>query len=201
MLKLPSKFLQQHGSKIRDGLAVLKLVASLGRCAGLPLDLQGMPTEVVSMARSACTGSGPARRLDEARLHGGVSHLSPLAARASPDPHPAMPLAPCGLLASMRAARLIIAHCTLHSARTGGGPSRQDVRSVARQRRLSRGAGHLAKPRGRALLQVLQDLQVLRDIAHCGGHGQGLPRAQRASASPLLPLRAAHHMEWPHSQP
>ena len=27
MLKLPSKFLLQHGSKIRDGLAVLKLVA------------------------------------------------------------------------------------------------------------------------------------------------------------------------------
>ena len=26
MLKLPSKFLQQHGSKIRDGLTVLKLV-------------------------------------------------------------------------------------------------------------------------------------------------------------------------------
>ena len=27
MLKLPSKFLQQHGSKIRDGLTVLKLVS------------------------------------------------------------------------------------------------------------------------------------------------------------------------------
>jgi len=27
VLKLPNKFLQQHGSKIRDGLAVLKLVA------------------------------------------------------------------------------------------------------------------------------------------------------------------------------
>ena len=27
MLKLPSKFLQQHGSKIRDGLIVLKLVS------------------------------------------------------------------------------------------------------------------------------------------------------------------------------
>ena len=26
MLKLPNKFLRQHGSKIRDGLAVLKLV-------------------------------------------------------------------------------------------------------------------------------------------------------------------------------
>ena len=26
MLKLPSHFLRQHGSKIRDGLAVLKLV-------------------------------------------------------------------------------------------------------------------------------------------------------------------------------
>jgi len=78
VLKLPSKFLQQHGSKIRDGLAVLKLVsptpnpnlnpnpnstlnnrdpipnqvAGLGKCAGLPLDLGGMPTEVVSMART-----------------------------------------------------------------------------------------------------------------------------------------------------
>merc|ERR1719389_1068411 len=49
VLKLPSHFLQQHGSKIRDGLIVLKLVAGLGRCAGLPLDLGGMPTEVVSM--------------------------------------------------------------------------------------------------------------------------------------------------------
>merc|ERR1719424_191588 len=28
---------------------VLKLVAGLGKCAGLPLDLEGMPTEVVSM--------------------------------------------------------------------------------------------------------------------------------------------------------
>ena len=96
MLKLPSKFLQQHGSKIRDGLTVLKLVspdprpnpnpnsnpnpkpnldpkpnwltlspyllpnpnphqvAGLGRCAGLPLDLGGMPTEVVAMAHQAC---------------------------------------------------------------------------------------------------------------------------------------------------
>jgi hypothetical protein len=27
VLKLPSHFLRQHGSKIRDGLAVLKLVA------------------------------------------------------------------------------------------------------------------------------------------------------------------------------
>ena len=27
MLKLPNKFLRQHGSKIRDGLAVLKLVS------------------------------------------------------------------------------------------------------------------------------------------------------------------------------
>jgi len=49
ILKLPSKFLKQHGSKIRDGLTVLKLVAGLGKCAGLPLDLGGMPTEVVSM--------------------------------------------------------------------------------------------------------------------------------------------------------
>ena len=29
MLKLPSKFLQQHGSKIRDGLTVLKLVSPI----------------------------------------------------------------------------------------------------------------------------------------------------------------------------
>ena len=49
MLKLPNKFLQQHGSKIRDGLAVLKLVAGLGRCAGLPLNLEGLPKQVVSM--------------------------------------------------------------------------------------------------------------------------------------------------------
>ena len=51
VLTLPSKFLQQHGDKIRDGLTVLKWVVSLGRCAGLPLPcLQGMPTQVVSMA-------------------------------------------------------------------------------------------------------------------------------------------------------
>ena len=95
MLKLPSKFLQQHGSKIRDGLTVLKLVASLGRCAGLPLDLGGMPTEVVSMAQHACRDSGPACRLVAAQLHAHahVSHLSPLPARASPYPYPAIPLA------------------------------------------------------------------------------------------------------------
>ena len=53
MLSLPSKFLQQHGGKIRDGLIVLKLVAGLGKIAGLPLSLEGMPTEVVSMARGS----------------------------------------------------------------------------------------------------------------------------------------------------
>ena len=93
VLKLPNTFLLQHGSKIRDGLLVLKLVrpnpnphlslapslhphpnpnqvAGLGRCAGLPLNLSGMPYEVVSMARHACRGSGPACRLDAARPRG-----------------------------------------------------------------------------------------------------------------------------------
>ncbi len=117
VLKLPNTFLLQHGSKIHDGLIVLKLVspnpnpnpnpnsnpspnpnpspspnpgptpnltqnlnlnlqlhpypnptpnpnqvAGLGRCAGLPLNLSGMPYEVVSMARAACRqeGCGPA---------------------------------------------------------------------------------------------------------------------------------------------
>ena len=50
VLKLPSKFLQQHGGKIRDGLTVLKCLAALGKCAGLPLGLEGMPRTVVSMA-------------------------------------------------------------------------------------------------------------------------------------------------------
>jgi hypothetical protein len=50
VLKLPNKFLQQHGGKIRDGLTVLKCLAALGRCAGLPLGLEGMPRNVVSMA-------------------------------------------------------------------------------------------------------------------------------------------------------
>ena len=65
VLTLPSKFLQQHGDKIRDGLTVLKWVVSLGRCAGLPLPcLQGMPTQVVSMAnwlggRSSRLGTAP----------------------------------------------------------------------------------------------------------------------------------------------
>lgn len=34
VLKLPSKFLQQHGGKIRDGLTVLKCIAAIGQCAG-----------------------------------------------------------------------------------------------------------------------------------------------------------------------
>ena len=50
VLKLPSKFLQQHGGKIRDGLTVLKCIAAIGHCAGLPLGLEGMPRNVVSMA-------------------------------------------------------------------------------------------------------------------------------------------------------
>ena len=50
VLKLPSKFLQQHGGKIRDGLTVLKCIAAIGQCAGLPLRLEGMPRNVVSMA-------------------------------------------------------------------------------------------------------------------------------------------------------
>ena len=50
VLKLPNKFLQQHGGKIRDGLTVLKCMAAIGKCAGLPLGLEGMPRTVVSMA-------------------------------------------------------------------------------------------------------------------------------------------------------
>ena len=50
VLKLPNKFLQQHGGKIRDGLTVLKCMAAIGKCAGLPLGLEGMPRNVVSMA-------------------------------------------------------------------------------------------------------------------------------------------------------
>ena len=50
VLKLPNKFLQQHGGKIRDGLTVLKCIAAIGKCAGLPLSLEGMPRNVVSMA-------------------------------------------------------------------------------------------------------------------------------------------------------
>ena len=50
VLKLPNKFLQQHGGKIRDGLTVLKCIAAIGKCAGLPLGLEGMPRNVVSMA-------------------------------------------------------------------------------------------------------------------------------------------------------
>ena len=42
VLKLPNKFLQQHGGKIRDGLTVLKCMAAIGKCAGLPLSLEGM---------------------------------------------------------------------------------------------------------------------------------------------------------------
>ena len=52
VLKLPNKFLQQHGDKIRDGLVVLKCIAAIGRCAGLPLGMEGMPTNMVSMAKA-----------------------------------------------------------------------------------------------------------------------------------------------------
>ena len=46
VLKLPNKFLQQHGGKVRDGLTVLKCMAAIGKCAGLPLGLEGMPRTV-----------------------------------------------------------------------------------------------------------------------------------------------------------
>jgi hypothetical protein len=76
VLSLPSKFLQQHGGKIRDGLIVLKLVAGLGKIAGLPLSLEGMPTEVVSMARGLGRRSGLQFDLAAARA----------------NPHPTIPV-------------------------------------------------------------------------------------------------------------
>ena len=35
-----------------DGLVVLKCIAAIGRCAGLPLGMEGMPTNMVSMAKA-----------------------------------------------------------------------------------------------------------------------------------------------------
>jgi hypothetical protein len=76
VLKLPSKFLQQHGGKIRDGLVVLKLIAGLGKCAGLPLSLEGMSTQVVSMEEAQAV------RMFEELLD---SAASAAAAEASPS--------------------------------------------------------------------------------------------------------------------
>ena len=70
VLKLPSKFLQQHGGKIRDGLTVLKCIAAIGQCAGLPLRLEGMPRNVVSMA----FGFGQRSRQEASDLSGNLSH-------------------------------------------------------------------------------------------------------------------------------
>jgi hypothetical protein len=75
VLKLPSKFLQQHGSKIRDGLAVLKLVAGLGKCAGLPINLDGLPKEVVSMEEAQAVKMFEAL-LDSAAAEGYTSSQS-----------------------------------------------------------------------------------------------------------------------------
>ena len=41
VLKLPNKFLQQHGDKIRDGLVVLKCIAAIGRCRVRPSIIHG----------------------------------------------------------------------------------------------------------------------------------------------------------------
>ena len=87
MLKLPSKFLQQHGSKIRDGLAVLKLVAGLGKCAGLPLSLDGLPKEVVSMEEAQAVKMFEAL-LDSAAAEGYTSSQSGETTPSSPSPSP-----------------------------------------------------------------------------------------------------------------
>ena len=170
MLSLPSKFLQQHGGKIRDGLIVLKLVAGLGKIAGLPLSLEGMPTEVVSMARGLGRRSG---------LQFDLAAPSPRV----PTPNPiCRPLHEKGMGG---------AHCTLQSTRTGGGSSRQDVRRAARQRRLGRDGWALAKPGCNALKVSLARLKlgVVRELAYCSSYRQGLPRAEGSggrSASPEL---------------
>ena len=70
VLKLPSKFLQQHGGKIRDGLTVLKCIAAIGHCAGLPLGLEGMPRNVVSMAFGFWSKESPVA----SDLSGNLSH-------------------------------------------------------------------------------------------------------------------------------
>ena len=138
-------------------------VAGLGRCAGLPLNLSGMPYEVVSMARHACRqeGCGPACRLDAARPRGDnyvracrpgpSTYVITLGAGSSPPARrrqsPVACCRACQPLPSVRAARTgrsCLHAMALHPTLTGGGPGRQDVRSAARQRRLGRGAGHLA---------------------------------------------------------
>merc|ERR1712118_149092 len=90
VLKLPSHFLRQHGSKIRDGLAVLKLVAGLGKCAGLPLDLGGMPTEVVSMEEAQAIKMFEAL-LDSAASEGYTSSKQRGVDLRAPSPGSAVP--------------------------------------------------------------------------------------------------------------
>ena len=52
ILSLPSDFLMKHGSRIQDGLKVVKFLLTLGKCTGLPgpwdLDELFLPPEVIA---------------------------------------------------------------------------------------------------------------------------------------------------------
>ena len=148
VLKLPNKFLQQHGGKIRDGLTVLKCIAAIGKCAGLPLGLEGMPRNVVSMAIRL----GPRSRQWPLTL--AATYLTRAAAVATSGSD-CMPFA-SGLSHQKCPSDAL----TL----TGRGQGRKPVRRAAQQRRLRRGLPGSAHHR--------------RELAHLIGDGQGLPGAE-----------------------
>ena len=151
VLKLPNKFLQQHGGKIRDGLTVLKCIAAIGKCAGLPLDLEGMPRNVVSMA------FGFGQRSRQWPLTLAATYLTIAAAVATSVAQTACssPRASLASGLSRQDADLML---------TGRGQGRKVVRRAARQRRLRRGLPGPAHRR--------------RELAHLIGDGQGLPGAE-----------------------
>ena len=195
-------------------------VAGLGRCAGLPLNLSGMPYEVVSMARHACRGSGPACRLDAARPRGDnyvracrdfpSTYVITLGAGSSPPARrrqsPVACRRACQPLPSVRAARTgrsCLHAMALHPTLTGGGPGRQDVRSAARQRRLGRGAGHLALTLTLTLtltLALALALTLTLNLTRCwtprpprqppAGSARPRPRQRRPRPRALRPPRA-----------
>ena len=156
MLSLPSKFLQQHGGKIRDGLIVLKLVAGLGKIAGLPLNLEGMPIEAVSMAQGLGRRSG---------LQFDLAAPSPRVPTPTPQPHHACRYAGCLHENGMGGRSL---HVTLYTNRRRLKPSRCSKScstAPPRPRRLSPRKARVPRPQSLASAQsprarVLQQLQA-----------------------------------------
>lgn len=160
VLKLPNKFLQQHGGKIRDGLTVLKCMAAIGKCAGLPLSLEGMPRNVVSMAIRL------GRRSRQWPLTLAATYLTLAAAVATSG-------SDCVLLASGLSPRCRSDALTL----TGRGQGRKVVRRAAQQRRLRRGLPGSAHHR-RELAHLIGDGQGLPGAE---GIGEGRSSKERVA--------------------